>query len=74
VDYLHENNSFLELEQSCVPNNTVCSTNSTIELLYGGVCGVELEKREQSSAKTPRNTLSDVSLKFFPQRALLGHS
>jgi hypothetical protein len=53
MDHLHGNNSFLELEQSCVPNSTTCSTNSTVELLHGGVRGAELEKREWSSAKHP---------------------
>jgi hypothetical protein len=48
---LHRNNLFLELEQSCVPNSTTCSTNSTAELLHGGVRGVELEKRQRSSPK-----------------------
>jgi hypothetical protein len=31
---LHENKPFLELEQN---NITTCSTNSTVELLHGGV-------------------------------------
>jgi len=44
MDHLHENNPFLDLEQSCVPNSTTCSTNSTVELLYGGVRKAELEK------------------------------
>ena len=48
---LHENNSFLKLEQGCVPNSTFCSTNSTVELLHGGVRGAELQKLEQSSPK-----------------------
>jgi hypothetical protein len=37
INHLYRNNLFLELEQSCVPNSTFCSTNSTVELLYGGV-------------------------------------
>jgi len=53
MDYLHDNNPVLQLEQSYVPNNTVCSTNSTMELLYDRVRGAELEKRERSSAKHP---------------------
>jgi hypothetical protein len=53
IDHLHGNNPFLELEQSCVPNSTTCSTNSTAELLYGGVRGAELEKRQRSSPKHP---------------------
>jgi hypothetical protein len=46
MDQLHGNNSFLELEQSCVPNSTSCSTNSMVELLHSGVCGAELQKLE----------------------------
>jgi len=33
IDHLHGNNSFLELELGCVPNGTICSTNSTVELV-----------------------------------------
>jgi hypothetical protein len=36
-----------------VPNGTIYSTNSTIELLHGGVGGAELQKRERSSFKHP---------------------
>jgi hypothetical protein len=53
MDHLHGNNSFLELEQSCVPNSTTCSTNSTTKLLHGGVRRAELEKRQRSSPKHP---------------------
>jgi hypothetical protein len=53
MDHLHENNSFLELEQNRMSNSTTCSTNSTVKLLYGGVRGVELEKQERSSTKHP---------------------
>jgi hypothetical protein len=42
-DHLYGNNPFLELEQSCVPNSTTCSTNSTVKLLHGEVRGAELE-------------------------------
>jgi len=42
IDHLYENNPFLELEQSYVPNSIFCSTNSTVELLRSGVRGVEL--------------------------------
>ena len=56
MDHLHENNPFLELEQSCVPNSTTCFTNFMVELLHGRVRGAELEKRERSSAKHPLNT------------------
>jgi len=42
MDHLHRNNPFLELEQSCMPNRTSCSTNSTVKLLHGGVRGAEL--------------------------------
>jgi hypothetical protein len=51
MGYLHENNPFLELELGCVPNITVCSTNSMMELLHGEVRRAELEKQERSSAK-----------------------
>jgi len=44
MDHLHENNPFLELEQTCVPNSTTCSTNSTVDLLHGRVYGAELKK------------------------------
>ena len=44
MDHLHENNPFLELEQTCMPNSTTCSINATVELLYGGVRKAELEK------------------------------
>jgi hypothetical protein len=46
MDHLHANNLFLELELEldCVPNSTICSTNSTVELLHGEVCGAELKK------------------------------
>jgi len=53
MSHLHENNPFLKLEQSCMPNSTSCSTNSTVELLHGGVRGAELQKLEQSSPKHP---------------------
>ena len=53
MGHLHENNPFLKLEQSCVPNGTSCSTNSTVELLHGRVRGAELQKLKQSSAKHP---------------------
>jgi len=55
MDYLHENNPFLELEQSCVPNNIVYSTNSMMELLYSEAYRAGLEKRKRSSAKHPLN-------------------
>jgi hypothetical protein len=51
MDHLHANNSFLELELACVPNSTICSTNSTVKLLYDRVRGAKLEKQEQSSLK-----------------------
>ena len=51
MDYLHRNNLFLELEHSCVPNSTTCSTNFTVELLHGGVRGAELKKWERSGPK-----------------------
>jgi hypothetical protein len=39
---------------------STCSTNSTVELLHGGVRGAELKKREQSSPKHAlRATSSD---------------
>jgi len=52
MEYLHGNNPFLELEQSYVPNSTSCSTNSTVELLHGGVRGAELQKLVKQS-QTP---------------------
>jgi hypothetical protein len=58
MDHLHRNNPFLELEQSCVSNSTTCSTNSTVDLLHGGVRGAELEKRERSSPKHPLKKIS----------------
>jgi len=64
MDYLHENNPVLQLEQSCVPNNTVCSTNSTMELLYDGVRGAKLKKRERSSTKHPQG-LSRLLRQFW---------
>jgi hypothetical protein len=47
---------FLEYLKGYSTNSTflwssTCSTNSTVELLHGGVRGAELEKREQSSPK-----------------------
>jgi hypothetical protein len=41
------------LELDSVPNNTICSINSTVELLYGGVGGAKLQKQERSSSKHP---------------------
>jgi hypothetical protein len=41
MDHLHVNNLFLELELNYVSN-----TNSLVELLYGGICGAELQKQE----------------------------
>jgi hypothetical protein len=38
--------------------SSTCSTNSTVELLHGGVRGAELEKREQSSPKHPLHVMS----------------
>jgi hypothetical protein len=46
IDHLHKNNLFLELEQSYVLNNTSCSTNSTMELLYDEVREAKLQKLE----------------------------
>jgi hypothetical protein len=61
MDHLHGNNSFLELEQSYVPNSTTCSTKSMVELLRGGVHGAELEKQERSSTKHPlKNNISSI--------------
>ena len=56
MDYMHGNNPFLELEQSCVLNSTTGSTNSTVEPLHSGVRGAELKKRERGSAKHPLGT------------------
>lgn len=53
MDRPHENDPFLELEQSCVPNSTTCSTNSMVDLLHGVVRGAELKKWERSSPKHP---------------------
>ena len=33
MNHFHQNNPFLELEQSSVPNSTTCSTDSTMEPL-----------------------------------------
>jgi murein endopeptidase len=57
MDHLHANNLFLELELEldCVPNSTTCSTNSTVKLLHGEVCGAELKKWERSNPKHPLN-------------------
>jgi hypothetical protein len=41
MDHLHANNPFRLLELGCVPNSITCSTNSTVELLDGGVHGAE---------------------------------
>jgi hypothetical protein len=51
MDHLHVNNSSLELDLDYVPNSIICSTNSTGELLRGGVGGAELQKWERSSPK-----------------------
>jgi len=48
---------FPELELNRVPNRSTCSRNSTIELLCGGVGGVELEKVEQNSPKQAHSQL-----------------
>jgi len=42
MDYLHGNNPFLEMEQSYMPNNTFCSTNSIVKLLHSDVSRAKL--------------------------------
>jgi hypothetical protein len=44
IDHLQRNNPFLKLELGCVPKSTICSTNSTVELLHGEVGGAKLQK------------------------------
>jgi len=44
MDHLYGNNQILKLKLGCVPNNIICLANSTMELLYGGVGGAELQK------------------------------
>jgi hypothetical protein len=53
MDHLHANNLFLELELDFVPNSSTCSTNSTVELLHGKVCGAELKNRSGAVPNTP---------------------
>jgi hypothetical protein len=52
MDHLHANNPFMELELACVPNSIICSTNSTVKLLYDGVRGAELENRSKAVSNT----------------------
>jgi hypothetical protein len=63
MDYLYGNNPFLELEQSCMPNSTTCSTNSTTELLHGRIREEELKKQERSSYKHPLSSYFNKWLK-----------
>jgi hypothetical protein len=53
IDHLHGNNSFLELKQSYVPNNTTYSTNSTMKLLHDRVNRVKLKIGSGTVAGTP---------------------
>jgi hypothetical protein len=55
---LYRNNPFLKLELSCVSNGTSCSTNSILELLYGGVGGAELKNGSGAVPSTPRSALN----------------
>ena len=57
------NNPFLELVLGSVPNSTTCSTNSTVELLHGGVGGAELQKLERSSPKLSLVKRSNMMIK-----------
>lgn len=46
LDFSQWNPVFLELELDRVPNMTLCSRNSIVELFHGEVGEVELEKLE----------------------------
>jgi hypothetical protein len=53
MDYLHENNLFLELELDSVSNSSTYSTNFTVELLRDGVREAELQKTGAEQSQTP---------------------